>query len=102
MARRVPPGDKQNGITGSISRLRAHRPQQVPSTPAGRHRQYITPKDGRDRESNLMVYRPDLDNSPPSPASNPSRMKKPVHKTAITMNQNGTRLFIVTSIPDRR
>ena len=23
-----------------------------------------------------MVYRPDLDNSPPSPASNPSRMKK--------------------------
>jgi hypothetical protein len=49
-----------------------------------------------------MMYRPDLDNSPPSPASNPSRMKKPVHKTAITMNQNGTRLFIVTSIPDRR
>ena len=42
-----------------------------------------------------MVYRPDLDNSPPSPASNPSRMKKPVHKTASVpySRMNPTRLI---------
>ena len=29
----------------------------------------------------------------PTPKSNPSRMKNPVHKIAMTMNQNGTRLI---------
>ena len=33
--------------------------------------------------------------SMPTPKSNPSRMKKPVHSTAMTMYQNGTRLLIV-------
>ena len=37
--------------------------------------------------------------SMPTPKSNPSRMKKPVHRTAMTMNQNGMRA-IVTSILD--
>ena len=38
--------------------------------------------------------------SMPTPKSNPSRMKKPVHKTAMTMNQNGTSALIVTSVLD--
>ena len=33
--------------------------------------------------------------SMPTPKSNPSRMKNPVQKNAMTMNQNGTRLPIV-------
>ena len=33
----------------------------LPLQPAGTG-QYISPKDGQDRESNLVVYRPDLDN----------------------------------------
>src|SRR5215471_7534942 len=37
--------------------------------------------------------------SMPTPKSNPSRMKNPVHSTAMRMNQNGTRLM-VTSILD--
>ena len=32
--------------------------------------------------------------SMPTPKSKPSRTKKPVHKTAMTMNQNGTRLIV--------
>src|ERR1039457_3579917 len=36
--------------------------------------------------------------SMPTPKSKPSRTKKPVHKTAMMMNQNGMRLFIVTSV----
>src|SRR5271166_509021 len=40
--------------------------------------------------------------SMPTPKSNPSRMKKPVHNTAMTMYQNGMRLLIVTSIQDGR
>ncbi len=40
--------------------------------------------------------------SMPTPKSKPSRMKNPVHNTVMTMNQNGTRLFIVTSILDGR
>src|SRR5258708_10909184 len=38
--------------------------------------------------------------SMPTPKSNPSRMKKPVHRTAMTMNQNGIRALIVTSVLD--
>src|SRR6266498_596617 len=37
--------------------------------------------------------------SMPTPKSKPSRTKKPVHRTAMRMNQNGTS-FIVTSILD--
>src|SRR5215510_682558 len=37
--------------------------------------------------------------SMPTPKSNPSRMKNPVHSTAMRMNQNGTRLM-ATSILD--
>src|SRR5215470_18034475 len=40
--------------------------------------------------------------SMPTPKSNPSRTRKPVHKIAMTMNQNGMRLPIVTSILDGR
>src|SRR6266516_6897373 len=32
--------------------------------------------------------------SMPTPKSNPSRMKNPVHRTAMMMNQNGIRLLI--------
>ena len=32
--------------------------------------------------------------SMPTPKSNPSRMKNPVHKIAMTMNQNGTKALI--------
>src|ERR1035441_2177521 len=39
--------------------------------------------------------------SMPTPKSNPSRIKKPVHRNAMTMNQNGTSV-IVTSILDGR
>src|SRR6516164_1785261 len=38
--------------------------------------------------------------SMPTPKSNPSRRKKPVHSTVMRMNQNGTRLFIATSVLD--
>src|SRR5215469_3970715 len=38
--------------------------------------------------------------SMPNPKSNPSRTKNPVHKIAMTMNQNGTRALIVTSVLD--
>src|SRR5262245_33795291 len=39
--------------------------------------------------------------SMPTPKSNPSRTKKPVHKIAMTMNQNGTKLLIgIPSVPD--
>src|SRR5690348_11959390 len=38
--------------------------------------------------------------SMPTPKSNPSRMKNPVHSTAMRMNQNGTRLLMATSILD--
>src|SRR4249920_1647683 len=38
----------------------------------------------------------------PTPKSNPSRMKKPVHKMAMMMYQNGMRLLIVTSVQDGR
>ena len=34
--------------------------------------------------------------SMPTPKSNPSRMKNPVHKMAMMMYQNGMRLLIVT------
>jgi len=34
----------------------------------------------------------------PTPKSNPSRTKNPVHKIAMTMYQNGTRLLIVTPL----
>jgi len=37
--------------------------------------------------------------SMPTPKSNPSSRKNPVHRTAMTMNQNGIRLPIVTSRP---
>src|ERR1700723_3017129 len=40
--------------------------------------------------------------SMPTPKSKPSRAKKPVHRTAMTMNQNGIRLPIVTSVLDGR
>src|ERR1700722_142219 len=40
--------------------------------------------------------------SMPTPKSKPSRTKNPVHRTAMTMNQNGIRLPIVTSILDGR
>jgi hypothetical protein len=66
MARRGPPEGKQNGIPSSISRS-AHigHSKSPPLQPAGT-RPYITPQGwpgpGQDRESNLMVYRPDLDN----------------------------------------
>src|SRR5215472_7734696 len=40
--------------------------------------------------------------SMPTPKSNPSRMKNPVHKIAMTMNQNGTSALIVASVLDRR
>src|SRR5215475_3377473 len=40
--------------------------------------------------------------SMPTPKSNPSRMKKPVHKNAMRMNQNGTSALIATSILDSR
>ena len=44
-----------------------------------------------------MVYRPDLDNSPPSPASNPSRMKKPVRmlggQVHVGLGARGRELF---------
>src|SRR5689334_17015186 len=40
--------------------------------------------------------------SMPTPKSNPSRMKKPVHRIAMTMNQNGMRLPILTSVLDSR
>ncbi len=33
--------------------------------------------------------------SMPTPKSNPSRMKNPVHRTAMTMNQNGTMMTSV-------
>jgi len=39
--------------------------------------------------------------SMPTPKSNPSRTKNPVHRTVMTMNQNGTSL-IVSSVPDCR
>ena len=39
--------------------------------------------------------------SMPTPKSKPSRTKKPVHRIAMTMNQNGTSL-IVTSVLDGR
>src|SRR5208283_1501579 len=39
--------------------------------------------------------------SMPTPKSNPSRTKKPVHKVAMMMYQNGMR-FIVTSIQNGR
>src|SRR5690242_17513626 len=39
--------------------------------------------------------------SMPTPKSNPSRMKNPVHRTAMTMYQNGMRP-IATSIQDGR
>ena len=39
--------------------------------------------------------------SMPTPKSKPSRTKKPVHRTVMTMNQNGTS-FIATSILDGR
>ena len=32
--------------------------------------------------------------SMPTPKSNPSRTKKPIHKIAMTMNQNGTRFIL--------
>src|SRR6266567_3999723 len=38
--------------------------------------------------------------SMPTPKSNPSRMKKPVHNTAMRMNQNGTSVLMATSILD--
>src|SRR5262249_39490697 len=38
--------------------------------------------------------------SMPTPKSNPSKMKNPVHNTAMRMNQNGTRLLMATSILD--
>src|ERR1700753_1563868 len=40
--------------------------------------------------------------SMPTPKSNPSRMKKPVHSTAMTMYQKTARLLIVTSVQDGR
>src|SRR5271157_6353159 len=42
--------------------------------------------------------------SMPTPKSNPSRMKKPVHKMAMMMYQNGMRLLIMTpfSVQDGR
>ena len=41
--------------------------------------------------------------SMPAPKSNPSRMKNPVHKIAMTMNQNGTKALIRTpSVLDGR
>ena len=42
--------------------------------------------------------------SMPTPKSNPSRMKNPVHSTAMMMYQNGTRPLIVTpfSVQDGR
>src|ERR1039458_1694098 len=55
----------------------------------------------------LMAARrpaPSLPTTPcsmPTPKSKPSRMKKPVHRTAMTMNQNGTSL-IGTSVLDGR
>src|ERR1700733_14961377 len=39
--------------------------------------------------------------SMPTPKSNPSRMKKPVHRTVMMMNQNGSSL-IATSVLDGR
>ena len=36
---------------------------------------------------------PTMPCSMPTPKSKPSRMKKPVHKMAMTMNQNGTSLI---------
>src|SRR5450631_2255419 len=39
--------------------------------------------------------------SMPTPKSKPSRMKKPVHRTVMTTNQNGTSL-IATSVLDGR
>src|SRR5215467_6572365 len=36
--------------------------------------------------------------SMPTPKSNPSRTKNPVHKNAMTMYQNGTRLLIGTPL----
>src|SRR5579863_2484817 len=46
--------------------------------------------------------RPTTPCSMPTPKSNPSRTKKPVHRMAMTMAQNGMRWFIVTSVLDRR
>ena len=40
--------------------------------------------------------------SMPTPKSKPSRTKKPVHRTAMTMNQNGTRRHRGPSVLDRR
>src|ERR1700758_4973632 len=40
--------------------------------------------------------------SMPTPKSNPSRMKKPVHRIAMTMNQNGTRLITAPLVLDGR
>src|SRR5580692_10191767 len=49
-----------------------------------------------------MSSRPTKLCSMPTPKSKPSRTKKPVHKTAMTMNQNGIRVPIATSILDGR
>ena len=40
--------------------------------------------------------------SMPTPKSNPSRMKKPVHKIAMMMYQNGMRLIAAPLIPNGR
>src|SRR6266566_8583010 len=38
--------------------------------------------------------------SMPTPKSNPSRMKNPVHSTAMRTNQNGTSVLMATSVLD--
>ena len=40
--------------------------------------------------------------SMPTPKSNPSRMKNPVHRTAMTMNQNGTMMTSILNSWDGR
>src|ERR1700749_3461181 len=40
--------------------------------------------------------------SMPTPKSKPSRMKNPVHKIAMTMYQNGTRLIVTFLVQDGR